>query len=269
MNEDIKLNDISDELLILNKITIDTLFQLENCSDCIALYIFYYKTAKWQKTNIIKATDKYTRACLKWSTNKILKIKTILKENGLIDIIQRRSDGKIKGWYIQVNYLINTKKRDELKIKVEESKNLNFQELEFSRTCNQETNALKEYIICLKKEIDMLKNNNKENISNNKLLLIKERYFNEFWKLYPRKVEKKDCKEIFYKLNFNKEEEYEFIIIQLKRYKDTEDWNKENGKFIPYPKRWLSKRRWEDEFETITEHEQRLERELENGIEGC
>ena len=111
--------------------------------------------------------------------------------------------------------------------------------------------------------------NNKENSINNKLLILKERYFNEFWKLYPRKVEKKDCKEIFYKLNFNKEEEYEFIIIQLKRYKDTEDWNKENGKFIPYPKRWLSKRRWEDEFETITEHEERLERELENGIEGC
>ena len=42
MEEEIKLNDISDELLILNKITIDTLFRLDNCSDCIALYVFYY-----------------------------------------------------------------------------------------------------------------------------------------------------------------------------------------------------------------------------------
>ena len=57
MKNEIKLNDIADDLLILNKATIDTLFDLDNCSDCIALYVFYYKTAKWQKTNIIKAND--------------------------------------------------------------------------------------------------------------------------------------------------------------------------------------------------------------------
>ena len=54
---DIKLYDIADDLLILNKITVDRLFQLENCADCIALYVFYYKTAKWQKTNTAKAND--------------------------------------------------------------------------------------------------------------------------------------------------------------------------------------------------------------------
>ena len=53
--QEIKLNDIADGLLILNKITIDKLFQLENSADCIALYVFYYKTAKWQKTNQPKA----------------------------------------------------------------------------------------------------------------------------------------------------------------------------------------------------------------------
>ena len=51
MDNQLKLNDIADELLIVNKITIDKLFNLENCTDCIALYLFYYKTAKWQKTN--------------------------------------------------------------------------------------------------------------------------------------------------------------------------------------------------------------------------
>lgn len=108
---------------------------------------------------------------------------------------------------------------------------------------------------------------NKENINNNKLLFIKEKYFNEFWNLYPRKVEKKDCKDLFYKLNFN-EEKYQIIINQLKRFKDTSDWKKQDGKFIPYPKRWLSKKRWEDEFETDTEKEERIEREIMEGTYG-
>ena len=97
---DIKLNDIADDLLILNKITVDRLFQLENCADCIALYVFYYKTAKWQKTNTVKANDQYVKKSLKWGISKIQKTKQTLKEHGLIDIVQRRKDGKIEGWFI-------------------------------------------------------------------------------------------------------------------------------------------------------------------------
>ena len=163
MGSEIKLNDISDNLLILNKMTIEILFKLDNCSDCIALYIFYYKTAKWQKTNVIKATDNYVELSMNWSHNRLLKIKTILKEKGLINIIQRRKDGKIQGWYVQVNYLINDKTFGENTIKIDESKKLNSQQVEISTSCNQETNAYKEYIICLKKEIEMLKRKIKEN----------------------------------------------------------------------------------------------------------
>lgn len=157
MNNDVKLNDISENLLILNKETIDLLFKLDNCSDCVALYTFYYKTAKWQKTNIIKATDKYARACLKWSVNRLMKTKAALKESELINIIQRRENGKIQGWYIEVNYLVNRQKHDQVNTQIKDNQNLNLPELENSTTCNQETNALKEYIKCLKIEIEMLK----------------------------------------------------------------------------------------------------------------
>lgn len=162
VENEIKANDIADNLLILNKTTIDALFKLNSCSDCIALYIFYYKTAKWQKTNVIKATDNYVESSMNWSHNRLLKIKTILKEKGLIDIIQRRKDGKIQGWYVQVNYLVSDRTLDEITIKVDESKKLNSQQVEISTSCNQETNTYKEYIICLKKEIEMLKESIKE-----------------------------------------------------------------------------------------------------------
>lgn len=157
---DIELNDIADDLLILNKITIDRLFQLENCADCIALYVFYYKTAKWQKTNTVKANDQYVKKSLKWGISKIQKTKQTLKEHGLIDIVQRRKDGKIEGWFIKVSYLVNERKADEIKIKVQNINNTQNQQVENCTSGNEETNALKEKIKCLEKEIEMLKNNN-------------------------------------------------------------------------------------------------------------
>ena len=46
--EEIQLLDIADDLLIINKVTIERLFQEDNQNPLI-LYLFYYKTAKWQK----------------------------------------------------------------------------------------------------------------------------------------------------------------------------------------------------------------------------
>ena len=165
--EELKLNDIAEDLLILNKITVDKLFQLENCAECIALYVFYYKTAKWQRTNTIKANDLYVKKSLKWGIDKIRKTKAILKEHGLIDIVQRRKDGKIEGWYIEVSYLVTERNLEDVKIKVQdqvpttpESNNTQKQQVEESTSGNEETNALKEKIKSLKKEIEMLKNNN-------------------------------------------------------------------------------------------------------------
>ena len=160
--DDVKLNDIADDLLILNKITVDRLFQLENCADCIALYVFYYKTAKWQKTNTVKANDQYVKKSLKWGISKIQKTKQTLKEHGLIDIVQRRKDGKIEGWFIKVSYLVNERKADEIKIKVQNINNTQNEQVENCTSRNEETNALKEKIKCLEKELEMLKDNKKE-----------------------------------------------------------------------------------------------------------
>lgn len=91
--------------------------------------------------------------------------------------------------------------------------------------------------------------------------------FNEFWKHYPKKVDKKKAKEKFIKLKPN-EELLELIIKQLERLKDTNDWKKENGKYIPNPSTWLHNKRWEDEFETDTEREERIDKEIMEGIYG-
>lgn len=163
MNE-IKLNDIADDLLIINKTTIDKLFALENSAECVALYVFYYKTSKWQKTNKIKANDEYVKKCLKWGYDKIRKTKQTLKENGLIDIIQDRKEGRICGWYIRVSYLVSKKSIDDIKIKVEEQEvnTPDKQEVGNSRSGEQNLSALKDNNISALKEIVEVNNNIEE-----------------------------------------------------------------------------------------------------------
>lgn len=183
--EELELKDIADDLVIINKHTIDKLFTLNHCSDCIALYIFYYKTAKWQKTNKIKATDRYVMKSLKWSSSKLTKIKNILKENGLIEIIQSRKNGKIDGWYLKINYLIHEKKLSNTKIKIEDSKNISLQDLVFSRSCTEKTNTINNNINTINNNINA---NEEQNGKNELNALDKLAYnFNEIWKIYPNK----------------------------------------------------------------------------------
>lgn len=102
----VKVNDIANDLVIINKTTLDRLCQLENAGDCIALYVFLYKTGKWQKTNTVKANNTYIQKCLKWSKGRVEKTKNILTEQKFIQrVVRRGENGKIKGWFLQVNYL--------------------------------------------------------------------------------------------------------------------------------------------------------------------
>lgn len=81
-------NFIENEFIILTKETLDVLLQQDNSSDLIALYTFYYYTAKWQGTNQPKCTTSYVANALHWVENKVRKVKKQLIDFGLIDDIQ-------------------------------------------------------------------------------------------------------------------------------------------------------------------------------------
>lgn len=164
--EELRLNDIAEDLLILNKITINRLFQLENCADCIALYVFYYKTAKWQKTNMVKVNDHYIKKSLKWGLDKIRRTKNTLKEHGLIDMVQRRNkEGKIEGWYVKISYLITEKKLEDTKVIIETNHTTQNPQVVEPTSGEEEINALKEKIKYLKKKILILEGNDNSNTS--------------------------------------------------------------------------------------------------------
>ena len=100
-------NFIENELIIFTKQTYDAFLKSENPSELIALYSFYYYTAKWQKTNQPKCTTNYAANGLKWSESKIRKFKKELIDLGLIeDIALRDEHNKIAGHYIKLNYIL-------------------------------------------------------------------------------------------------------------------------------------------------------------------
>lgn len=82
--------------------------------------------------------------------------------------------------------------------------------------------------------------------------------FDEFWKAYPKKVAKTQALKAWSKLKPN-EELLNVILSALKREKQSFQWRKDNGQFIPYPATWLNGRRWEDDLkqssQTSPKHE--------------
>ena len=103
------------------------------------------------------------------------------------------------------------------------------------------------------------KNYNKKEIENDDL----ENKFNTFWKEYPKKVSKENARKWFIK-NKPSDELFNKMIKSLERFKELDDWKKQNGKYIPYPSTWLNQKRWEDEFETDEEKINRIFDELED-----
>ncbi|WP_412647753.1 hypothetical protein [Hydrogeniiclostridium mannosilyticum] len=72
--------------------------------------------------------------------------------------------------------------------------------------------------------------------------------FEEFWKSFPKKASKGSALKAWNKLRPGKELR-EKIMAAIERAKKSEQWNRENGRFIPYPATWLHAQGWEDELE--------------------
>ncbi len=70
--------------------------------------------------------------------------------------------------------------------------------------------------------------------------------FDTFWSAYPKKTGKADARKKFEKL-VTDESTLSAILKSLEYLKTTEQWQKDSGKYIPYPATWLNQKRWEDE----------------------
>jgi hypothetical protein len=71
--------------------------------------------------------------------------------------------------------------------------------------------------------------------------------FLTFYQNYPKHIGKEPAWKAWKKHNGNLPPLAD-LISKINEFKETEDWKKENGKFIPHPATWLNGKRWEDEL---------------------
>lgn len=88
-----------------------------------------------------------------------------------------------------------------------------------------------------------LEKNKKKDIHKPNLL------FDKFYKEYPKKKSPRDALKAWNKLSPD-EELFNQIMDAVRKQKTSDDWTKDNGKFIPYPATWLNGQRWLDEDNT-------------------
>lgn len=74
----------------------------------------------------------------------------------------------------------------------------------------------------------------------------KEEMFNTFWKAYPKKVGKKGAYKSFCKLP---KEVWPKLVPAVETQKQSRQWQKDDGQYIPNPTTWLNQGRWDDELE--------------------
>lgn len=70
-------------------------------------------------------------------------------------------------------------------------------------------------------------------------------WFEELWKRYPRKDNKPAARKKWNEIKPDRQT-CDQICAALERDKTSEQWNKNEGKFIPLLSTWLHNRRWED-----------------------
>lgn len=70
--------------------------------------------------------------------------------------------------------------------------------------------------------------------------------FDEFWKHYPRKVNKQLALRAYQKLNPD-EALHNTMLRAIAKQRKSEQWQRNGGEFIPHASTWINARRWEDE----------------------
>ena len=248
------VNGIENELIIITKQTFDAFLRSDFPADLIALYNFYYYTAKWQETNQPKCTTGYTAEGLKWSNAKVRRAKKELMRLGLVEDVQRKVNGKVTGCFIKLNYII---KQENVHHPYDFSQCGNNEENNqihpndfpqggnVHRVENLQTNALSP------NNINALSSDNtKESDSDTKKkysLKELEKDFEEVWKAYPKKQGKEAAKKAYIKTRKAGTSNCE-IVAGLTRYRMYITQNKTEDRYIKHGSTWFNQKCWEDDY---------------------
>ena len=220
---------------------------MQNGKDYILFYLkLLCESVDHEGTLRFNDTIPYNEEMLSTITNTNIDIvRSAIKVFAKLGMMELLDDGTF--YMVEVSKMMGTSAQDDhtresTRLRVaafRERKRLALEEQErYSNvTCNGEID------IDIEKEKDI-------DIYNN--TLAQNRYdvdskFNTFWSAYPKKIGKDKCLNWF-KSHKPKDDVIQKMVETLEAFKNSYDWKKENGKYIPYPYTWLNRGGWNDEL---------------------
>ena len=94
------------------------------------------------------------------------------------------------------------------------------------------------------------------------------KFFNTFWKAYPKKVAKLKARKAFEKINPD-DTLLATMLVSIEKALKSKLWRDKDGQFIPNPATWLNDKRWEDEDTTfskpLSDHARQVKEAIEHG----
>ena len=233
---------------------------IESMPDADSIIVIWFKllclSGKQNNKGVFMLNDKiaYTEemlaAIFRRPLNTVrLALKTF-ESYGMIEIIDNVIT--IPNWEKHQNIEGMEKIREQTRIRVSEYRNR--QKMLIESECNENCNVTVTQCNALEKELEEdidieEKENPKEKENNTRTSSAScSAFFDSFWKSYPKKKGKDKCLRWF-KTHKVTEELLEEMLQAIEEQKKSNDWQKDNGQFIPYPYTWLNQGRWKDEVE--------------------
>lgn len=81
-----------------------------------------------------------------------------------------------------------------------------------------------------------------------------ETMFDQFWDMYPKKRSKGQAEKTWVKIDPD-ESLLVAMLSGLEKAKNSHEWTKEGGQYVPYPSTWLNAKGWEDEYSEVNSDE--------------
>ena len=181
--------------------------------------------AKNKPTEIFTVTHGVIALYAGLSRRTVIELLTVFESIGIISV-ERRSDGKLK---LSNHYTLLATPIIGSNVKVEKEQDAHIRITKNNRKKNKKNENNKE---------------NKEEINKRST----EEYSDEFlqlWEAYPRKVGKQAAYKAFLKVNPDAKH-LKKMIETIELWKNSKQWKKDNGQFIPHPQTWLNGGRWDD-----------------------
>ena len=210
--------------------------------------LIYYKLFKWSNRFGLGKPFRLSNSILMLETgitniNTFTLNRNILKQQGFIDFKPGRPGKQTEYVLLDLEkYTYNMLPQAELKTEPQTEPNTELQ-TEPTAELQAELQAEPPFIY----SNTNIQSNKKQKKTKQINLSDSETGFDVFWQHYPRHEGKVKARESFLKA-IKKGVTLDVLIDAIEKHKQSSQWQKDGGQYIPHPATWLNQQRWEDEM---------------------